>query len=470
MTAARASAPLERWTQPEDLIEVLRRRWARGDYLRLYAAGEPWTPVSLPVRGPDASELLEHLDHCRQWLTRFQRQASGFDVEYKVVRSRHLGANRIPARVVVHSLDQLAHVLGTAADLTIFDELVDHTHTVMPELVPWVRANPMVALRNVPIWAQALAAVSWVSTHDTAKFYLRQIDAEGVDTKFVECHHRLLADMLGEILPPQRIGTAGGFAGKFGFRSKPSYTRLRFLDPALELVPGLSELSLRTDELADVAPGPSTVFIVENEVTYLAFPLVPSSIVVFGSGFALAGLARVGAHPWLSEREIVYWGDIDTHGFDILSRLRGVFPSVRSILMDRNTLLGHRLQWVSEDSPTTRTPPNLTPDEASLYRDLVEGVYGEGVRLEQERVRFSFLEDALRSLQVMLGSRCSAAFPPTSSPIECAWSPTPSGACTAACPAVVSVAESALVSARPIRGPSVRPVEVVEDPVAVAEG
>jgi hypothetical protein len=63
--------------------------------------------------------------------------------------------------------------------------------------------------------------------------------------------------------------------------------------------------------------------------------------------------------------------------------------------MDRGTLLAHRQQWVTEGSPTNRALPNLTYDEASLYRDLVEGTYGDSIRLEQERVRFSLLERAL---------------------------------------------------------------------------
>ena len=32
-------------------------------------------------------------------------------------------------------------------------------------------------------------------------------------------------------------------------------------------------------------------------------------------------------HPaWLLEKEIYYWGDIDTHGFAIFNQLRGFLP------------------------------------------------------------------------------------------------------------------------------------------------
>ena len=66
------------------------------------------------------------------------------------------------------------------------------------------------------------------------------------------------------------------------------------------------------------------------------------------------------------------------------------------MLMDRATLLAHRSQWVTEPSPTDAALDLLEPDEASLYRDLADGTLGPPVRLEQERVRFSALEQALQ--------------------------------------------------------------------------
>jgi hypothetical protein len=39
----------------------------------------------------------------------------------------------------------------------------------------------------------------------------------------------------------------------------------------------------------------------------------------------------------------------------------------------------------------------LDGDEAALYRDLAENTLGRSVRLEQERVRFSAIQQALRT-------------------------------------------------------------------------
>jgi hypothetical protein len=105
---------------------------------------------------------------------------------------------------------------------------------------------------------------------------------------------------------------------------------------------------------------------VENDITYLSFPDVADSIVVFGSGFARRAVRYVLS---LQSKEVVYWGDIDTPGFDILSRLRNRLPTVRSILMDAEMLVAHSCRWVVEPTPTNRPLPFLNVEESSLYTD-----------------------------------------------------------------------------------------------------
>jgi hypothetical protein len=103
----------------------------------------------------------------------------------------------------------------------------------------------------------------------------------------------------------------------------------------------------------------------------------------------------VAGLSWLQRKKIIYWGDLDTHGLVILNRLRARYPAVRSILMDLDTLLAHRTQWVREDMPTRIALPHLDESEAELYQALIEDRFGSQLRLEQERVRFSRVRAAL---------------------------------------------------------------------------
>jgi hypothetical protein len=115
-------------------------------------------------------------------------------------------------------------------------------------------------------------------------------------------------------------------------------------------------------------------------------------MVIFGSGYGVRALASLG---WLAGLDLVYWGDLDTHGFAILNGLRQCFPRARAMLMDRATLLAHRGQWVTEPSPTRAALNLLTPAEQELYHALSANAFGSAVRLEQERVSFTALEAAL---------------------------------------------------------------------------
>ena len=134
------------------------------------------------------------------------------------------------------------------------------------------------------------------------------------------------------------------------------------------------------------------IFMVENEINYLAFPNVADAIVLFGSGYGFETLKQA---KWMHQCDLCYWGDLDTHGFAILNQLRAQLPHVRSLLMDRQTLLSHQAVWGFEPKQEKRELTHLTRDEADLYDDLRCNRLGEQVRLEQERVGFSHLQVAV---------------------------------------------------------------------------
>jgi hypothetical protein len=151
---------------------------------------------------------------------------------------------------------------------------------------------------------------------------------------------------------------------------------------------------VRVDELAATQLPAPRVLVVENEVTYLALPPLPGTLAFFGAGFDVLRLGRV---PWLRDRDLAYWGDLDTDGFVILDRLRGLLPTVRSVLMDLDTLTAHQSQWTTDPRPSRAELDRLTPDEAQVYRVLRDNELGPSVRLEQERVNYAHAAATLDS-------------------------------------------------------------------------
>ena len=357
--------------------------------------------MSLPVRAPKAVDVLEALDDVAAWANRFHRNAVGrggqdkFRITYRTLKGRGLGNNEVPARITVETFDQLVDLLGVGDDVEAHWEMLATTRAELPELVEWVTEHPTTAIGHRASWHQLLSTVDWIRSHDTSKVYVRQLDVPRVDTKFIEHHHGILRALLDAVLPDDRIDPASTqFDKRFLFRTKPATVRLRLLQPVATFPEGVTDLRIPVAELATLDIPVGTVFIVENEVTFLAFPPIANAIVLFGEGYAL-GARDIS---WLGTKELIYWGDIDTHGFAILNKLRSAFPSARSMLMDEATLLAHRSQFASEMTPTRDRLPRLTSAEAALYRDLIEDRFEHSVRLEQERIRFSLVDEALHQL------------------------------------------------------------------------
>jgi hypothetical protein len=383
------------WTRPADVVAWLWRRWDDGTLLREHLSEAPWAPIVRPIRGPTARDLTARFDEVDRW-TRAWAPTSGrpWRVQTRAVGGRHAGVNQLPDRVCVDHPATLWTVLGVRPDVELAHSRLAAAQKQTPRLAPWIRAHPMTVLRLGDTWPLLMSTVRWIDEHGRPGLYLRQVDVPGVDTKFIEAHRGVLAELLDWQLDPDRIDNScprSNLAGRFRFARKPGYARFR-PDPADPRFGGLAEVTLRLGDLAAVRPAGRRVIIVENDVSYLALPRPADTLIIFGSGYALSGLAPAG---WLAERQVDYWGDLDTHGFRILDRLRRLVPDARSLLMDRSTLLAHPTQWVREPEPVVDLLPQLNPDEGTLYRDLVEDTYGPSIRLEQERIRFSLVRQAI---------------------------------------------------------------------------
>jgi hypothetical protein len=379
------------WTRLADIREVVRRKWP--DLLTAFMTGAPWEPLDVPLRGPGPAEIGERLADVQDWAAEWERAGRGpLRVEYKKIGGRLVGTNQIPSRAWLDSYDQAWELLGTRREVRKLTELAELAKAECPRVVSWLERRPVRALDLAAAWPRLLATVRWIDDRQLPGMYVRQVDVPGVDTKFIEKHRRVVTELLDLQLEPARIDQAApDFEGRYGFARKPAYVRLRTAVPDARF----SEMALRAAELAATdLPGVTRAYIVENEITYLAFPLVPEAIVLFGGGYAVDILQGLG---WLADLDLVYWGDVDTHGFAILNRLRHRFPRARSILMDRDTLLAHQSQWVTESTPTRAALDRLTPAELELYADLVGGTLGPAIRLEQERVSFAALKQALGS-------------------------------------------------------------------------
>lgn len=386
------------WTRAGNFRTQIEKLWERGDMLASLVTGELLFPRRLILRCPTSGEMADRFDEVRAWVGEV-RAVPHCRIEMREFKHRVFGANSVPAEVWIDSFDDAVALAAKRREVSCFTSLLNATRQRQPKLLEWLAKRPMRALALADEWSRLLEIVAWMQVHPKPDVYLRQVDIPGVHSKFIETHRSVLAELFDMALPPEAIDVSAsgvnGFATRYGFRDKPLRIRFRFLDPNLiPSVPG-QDITLDAASFAQLDPMVSQVFIVENEINFLAFPQLKDSLVIFGSGY---GFEMLSQSRWLSRCCIHYWGDIDTHGFAILDQLRNQFAHVESLLMDRATLLEFELHWGEEDKQILRDLPRLNTDESSFYNDLRDNRIRKNLRLEQEKIGFGWFEAVLKKL------------------------------------------------------------------------
>lgn len=375
------------WTTPADLRASALRSWNSGELLREAAAPSGLHPRRRAIRHPSATQLRSNYAEAAAWAALWDPEPRGSVLEHVSVGANTIGANMLPSAAVFATAAEEISLLGLGREAARFAELARLLGGLDAGLAGWALRRPLELLNQGADAVTAARVALWLAANPHPGIYLRQLSLAGVHTKFVETHRRLIDDML-VTLDPERTVSGKNYARRHGFLAAPDRVRLRFLDPALAPAPGLTDVEVTAAGFAALDLGVDRVITTENLVNFLALPNAPRTLAVFGGGYGFEGLREAS---WLRGTEVLYWGDLDTHGFHILDQLRAHHPHVRSILMDEGTLLAHRDFWGREDTPTRAVLTHLTAEEGALYAALRDGALAPQLRLEQELLRWDWV-------------------------------------------------------------------------------
>ncbi len=359
-------------------------------------------PLRLCLKKPSAADVANEFAEARDWIKALHHvEKYGCRIVWRSVNHRVVGQNMLPEEIWIDTFDKAVALIGKQTEAEKFARVQSDTRIRQPLLLLWLERYPLKALSLAEDWPRILDIVCWMQTHPLPGVFLRQVDIPGVHTKFIERHRATLAELFDLALPPEAITkeTAGvrNFCRRYGFLEKPQRVRFRVLDPALSIFADSEDqdIDITHSLFARLSLPLRMVFLVENEISLLAFPRVQKSIAIFGGGYGFDMLAKA---TWLQGCRAFYWGDIDTHGFAILDQFRVYLPHAQSLLMDRETLLHHRPHWVTEPRPELRDLPRLNSEEMALYDDIRYNRLGKQVRLEQEVIGVSFLQTAIEAV------------------------------------------------------------------------
>lgn len=330
----------------------------------------------------DFGAFLGALGSLREW-------AASRPVELTWQERRVAGTSQqIPTHVTVASIEDAVAVLGRDwAEMLV---LARRRAGVLSDLYPHALTPRTVAAvtRMSELDFDLLCrAADWFTARSGAGLTPRQVPIEGLHAKWLNSRHVLVAQLAGreslELLPPH-----------------PARVHFTYLDPRHREGGGRLHDSATVGDVPALAYLPRVVIISENKDTAIHFPPIPGGVSVEGVG---RGGGTASAFVWIREADcVIYWGDMDTDGLEILNEFRAAGIPARSVLMDvpsyeqwarYGTNLNPKGQALSWRPPAA--VPHLSEAEKDLYLLLCDPAFLGVRRVEQERIPLSVAATAV---------------------------------------------------------------------------
>lgn len=377
---------------PQEINKKAERRYK--DVLRAALDGETVFPMSFSI-GKLANDLVERRAQIDQLRTQSKEERGfGYTLTWTKTQKRDIGTQSYPTYANLETLDDYLTLIRKRSEFNDFMDDVQRIRRAFPSLETWMHVYPFAVIEYHGRWDELLTVCDYFTKHPRPNLYLRELPIS-VHTKFIEQNRAILRELFDLILPAKQVNAdSTDFHLRFGLKDKPALVRLRLLDEQMDWKFGLrlEDLSLPVKQLAHLLEDhlqPKHVVIVENLINFLTVPALPDSIALLGNGFAVHLLRDV---VWLASCDVIYWGDIDAHGFQILSDLRQLFPATRSVMMDQATFDQFREYVHTGVALSSERYAALTAEEAILAREMNT----RNARLEQEHIPQAYAVAYLR--------------------------------------------------------------------------
>lgn len=362
------------------------------DYLRNVAAGITFQTVEVQCDKKASDTIAEYQKEYNDIRSLSKEvKGYGYSIEWKTVKNKMLGTQDFPSKIKFETAEDFERFLQKTNEVAGFRKNVALINGRFPELQYWIEKYPQKVIDNSEYWNDILKVLDYFSKNPQPQLYIRELPIE-VHTKFIERHKAVVGELLDIVIKEYINTNEKEFEKRYNLRYDEPTMRMRLLDRALakKFFYALDDITIPVSQFLKLQIPISKIYIVENKVNFLTFPPVANSVVIWGKGY---GVASIKESELLKNTELIYWGDLDGQGFEILSQFRGYFAHVKSLLMDKTTFD----KYFENDSGTPskiNVEQNLTTDEEELYQYIKANNY----RLEQEKIPQNYVIEHIKSL------------------------------------------------------------------------
>ncbi|MCL4182065.1 MAG: hypothetical protein KJ011_01280 [Burkholderiaceae bacterium] len=386
--------------RPEDVVNWARQRYSNQRRRWLDGAGE-W-PLTVSLERPSEQAALRDPVAVRAWSEAWATwtpMTTDVALETEAVAWQRIGTQTLPCRISFATPASVARLIGEGSSwqrATVRRVQLVHRWPQLAEAGLGTHFDVLASWHDSD-FERLGALLEWFETNPRSGLYLRQLPVRGIDTKWIDLHRRgVVSDLLRRLRgngiassdePDQATGP--DFFELCGLRRPTARIRVLLLSPELRRAAGgLRDIEAPLEQLQALDLTPRRALLVENLETAYALPDFAGTVAFVKLGNAVSLASQM---PWMTDAQVVYWGDIDTHGFGILAQARKTLSNVTSVLMDEATLLDHHDRCVPEPTQTRNADVSMLTDaEAGVYRGLLDGTWGQSLRLEQERIEWLY--------------------------------------------------------------------------------
>lgn len=317
-----------------------------------------------------------------------EKKGFGYSLDFQKVKTKHLGVQDLPISIYFDNEKDFLKFLSKENEVNSFKSNVDIILQEFPELKDWIINNSKKVIDNVNEWQNILQVCQYFKQNPKPNFYIRELPVK-VHTKFIERNKGIIRELL-DVLIYEHVNTEEKeFEKRFYLKYAEPQIRFKVLDKTISdrFFSGIDDIAIPVSQFEKLNLPIRKVLVVENKTTLyttLTLPKMDKTIAIFGQGNAVTNIKNA---KWLNDITILYWGDIDVHGFEMLSQFRTYFPLAKSILMDDQTFE----KFFEDDNGTPTnisTSLNLTDEEQQLYIILKTNNW----RLEQEKIPLDYVK------------------------------------------------------------------------------
>lgn len=358
-------------------------------YLQSIVEGESFNPIVIIGDKRPNENTAKFEEELTQLIGRSKEKIGyGYTIEYQTVKTKRHGIQDVPISISFQTEYDYLKYINEEKATAKFKKDITCILSSFPELKDWIYKYPVKVIDND--WESLLKVCKYFKDSPKPHLYIRELPIQ-VHTKFIENKKSIIRELLDIVIAEKNNDDEKQFERRFNLKYDEPIVRFRILDNAIsqQLFGGLDDLSIPISEFQNLSLPIQTVYVVENKINMLTFPIRKDSIVIWGHGFGVDIMKNV---EWLNSKKIYYWGDLDVQGFQILSEFRTQFKQVQSFFMDRYTFD----KYFEGDKGTVTNVEKelcLTQEECDMYNFLKENNF----RLEQEKIPYEY---ALRKIPI----------------------------------------------------------------------